>query len=209
MTDRSGIVAMLFVLALSTAGCDRQVYSVTGRIMNARTNEPVADATIIARSPDTSVAHSGKGGYYVLAGLLRRDTVDVSAGGFKREQFVVAFTLNGPTSRKQDVYLEPDVDTAYTSGGPVDASFFLDQPGLKPKKLSMNEARLRLAEEFPDVRIRKGALVQVGESEEWLFELKMGRASASVYLDAHTGKITSIESDDPTMDRELQLHVGR
>ena len=199
----------IILAALLMAGCSREQNSVTGRVINARTGEPVAEATVAARSTDTLVTQTGKGGYYVLSGLLRRDTVDVSAGGYKPSVFVAVFPLGGTHNRKQDVYLEPDVDTAFTSAGPVDARVFFENQGLKQKKLSLNEARLIVSGEFPGARVRKGTLVVVSEAEEWLFEMKIGRASASVYVDAYTGKIRSIESDDPTMDRMLQSHVDR
>jgi hypothetical protein len=209
MNDPRGRTILFLLAAILAGGCDRQPYSVTGRVMNARNGVPIAGATIAARSRDTLATQAGTGGYYVLAGILRRDTIDVSAGGYLRSTFIVRFELKDPHGRKQDVYLEPDVDTAYTAAGPVDASIFFDNSGLKRKKLSLNEARLVLSEEFPGARIRKGALVNVSDAEEWLFEMKIGRASASVYVDAYTGKIKSIESDDPTFDRTLQSHIDR
>lgn len=198
----------LCALGLAT-GCAREEYSVTGCVRNARNGEPIAGATIAACSRDTLRTQTGREGYYVLPGVLRRDTILVSAGGYKPSSYVAVFSMGAARSGKHDVYLEPDVDTAFTSAGPVDARIFLESESLKQKKLSWNEARLILVDEFPGARVRKGALVVVSGEEEWLCEIKIGHASASVYMDARSGKIRSIESDDPTMDRTLQSHVAR
>lgn len=202
-------VTLAAVVILSIVGCNRTRYSVTGRVMNARNGEPVASATVAAKSRDTLRTQTGDNGYYVLAGLARLDTLVVSAGGYVRTVVAVDYSAQNVQGMRRDVYLEPGVDTAFTAAGPVDADVFLENSGLKRKKLSLNEARLALVTEIPGARVRKGALVKVGDDEEWLFEMKIGRAMASVYLDAYTGRIRSIESDDPTMDRALQSHVGR
>ena len=200
-------MTVCLLLALLAACGHRQPYAVTGRIMNAVNGTPVSDATVHARSHDSLVSYSGGNGYYILSGLKRRDTVDVSAEGYSRSTFVVQFTTTGNPNDLHDVYLEPGVDTAFTAGGPVDASVFFNNPDRKQKKLSLNEVRWIVTKRFPGARIRKGALVKVSDRDEWLFEVRLGRASASVYLDAYSGSIRSIESDDPTLDKKLQSEV--
>lgn len=190
------------------AGCRHETgITVTGRIADAGTGSPLGGAVVARVGSDTASTCAGRDGYYALAGLRAGDTLRVLADGYHVALLAVPDTA--ATAMRRDLYLDPTPDTAYTASGPVDASIYLDNAGLYRKKLSINEARLLLAEKFPGMRVYNGSLVSVNDREEWLFDMTYGKASASVYIDAHSGVVRSIESDDPNLDRKLQSEVGR
>jgi hypothetical protein len=208
--DRFGFRVALLLLLL--AGCGRETgITVTGRVADAATGAPLPGARVVCRrepgAPPPMATVSGPQGWYAVAELRPGDTLRVDAERYRPVSFIVPRAA--PGTLRQDFYLTAMPDTAWTAAGPMDASFFLDNSGLKRKKLSVNEARIMLTEKFPGVRVYNGSLVSVSDHEEWLFELRFGRSSASAYMDAYTGEIRSIESDDPNLDRKLQDQVGR
>lgn len=196
------------ILAFYVFSCGEQEKTIlTGRVIDAKTGDGIDSAQLASKSQSSVTTLSSSDGYYVLEGFRKDDTVVVLKAGYHPAVFasgVLFANVNRPT---RDVYLDPIIDTAFTPSGPVDASLFLESTSLRRKKLSLNEARRILNERLPQLRFRKGMLVTVNNEQEWMFESNYGHALVIVYLNALTGRLRSIESDDPLIDRRLQEFV--
>jgi hypothetical protein len=200
----------MLLLSCLLASCSRDdKLTVTGRVRNSVTGEPIPNASISRLTSDSVLAYSGRDGFFTAVGIRPGDTLQAYGEGFHQSLFALPTSAVAGKPLLHEFYLDPRPDTAYTASGPVDASVFLDNSQLKRKKLSINEARIILTQKFEGARVYKGTLVTVSEKEEWLFELKFSRASASVYLDAYSGEIRSIESDDPNLDKKLQSMIDK
>lgn len=203
---------------LLVAGCTDDVrITLSGRVFDARSGAPVDDAelqvhagpaSLAAHAPASRAARTRRtqDGWYVLPDLLAGDTVRVGADGYLAVHVVVAppASRTDAMRRRHDVWLDPVIDTAWTADGPVDASTLLERAQAARKKLSPNEVRLAARRLLPDARIRTMALVEVGGGEEWMIEVTIGHAEATIYLDARLGVLRSVESDDRLLDRRLQ-----
>jgi hypothetical protein len=203
----------MFVLCCVAAllgGCSKQEQvTLAGRVTDARSGEGIGNALISVGSAAVRSARTGKEGWYVLLEPADGDTIAITCGGYQRRIAVLQFASDERAKLLRNFTLEPNPDTAFTAMGPVDAAQFFEGDQVQRKKLSLNEARLVVQTKFPGCRVYKGSLVNVSDHEEWLFDVKLGRASAAVYLDIFSGEIRSIESDDPNMDRKLQEMIGQ
>jgi len=194
--------AWLLSAALFAFCCARQTPdSLTGKVLDAGTGEGIPEALV---SVGARAARTVADGSYSVDSVCAGDTVRVSCGGYATLRTVLETEKGEFSPYLRNFELRKNRDTAFTAGGPVDASIFLEDGSLKPKKLSPNEARIIVLRAFPGVRVSRGSLLKVNESEEWVFDLRIGRAYATVFLDAHSGEIRSVESDDPNVDRRLQ-----
>jgi hypothetical protein len=202
------ICSIIFAMTVIT-GCHQERQKVmTGRVVDSISGEGL-DGALLTTLPEPSIfVTSSKDGYFVLEGLSSMDTILVTREGYETTRLFAADHESVETIRR-DIYLRPVADTAYTSSGPVDASLFLENEQLKRKKLSLNEGRRVATATFPMVRFRKGSLVKVNNLEEWMFEGVLGHAQVVVYINALTGEIRSVESDDILTDRRLQELLNR
>lgn len=197
-------------LLLLIGACARQErITLAGRVTDARSGEGVGNALLTLGPGARDTARTGREGWYVVLSPVDGDTIAITCGGYQRRIAVLQFASDETTKLLRNFALEPNPDTAFTAMGPVDAAQFFEGDQVQRKKLSLNEARLIIQQKFPGCRVYKGSLVKVSDHEEWLFDVKLGRASAAVYLDIFSGEIRSIESDDPNMDRKLQDMVGQ
>lgn len=200
------VLCMLMILG----GCtEDQSITTSGRVLDARSGAPVREAELrVLPSVDAAPLRKVRTheGWFVVAGVSAGDTVLVSADGCVDQRFVVDPLREGSTVMRQrrDVWLDPAMDTAWTAEGPVDAALFLDRTQAARKKLSRNEARVAARDLLPDARIRSMTLLEVGEQEEWMVEISIGHADATLYLDARSGVLRSADSDDRLLDRRLQ-----
>jgi len=196
------ILSMLLI-----AGCqENESVTVTGRVRDSRTGKGLEGILIVATTSAKST-RSGGNGYYVLSEIIRPDTIIASDTGYVEYTFSMQRDSLSGNRILHNIYLDMQPDTAFTAGGPVDASLFLEHPELMPKKLSRNEAREAVRKLIPEARVRYSELVLVNGKEEWLFEFRYGKAYAAVYIGAYTGDIRSIESEDPGVDKRLQKYV--
>jgi uncharacterized membrane protein YkoI len=202
-------VVCIALLVFIAACAKEEPATLTGRVTDARSGAGVGDALLTLGSGGERSARTGRDGWYVAQNPRDGDTVTLTCGGYQARVAVLQFAADERTRVLRNYTMEPNPDTAFTAMGPVDASMFLDNDQVRRKKLSLNEARLIVQEKFPGCRVYKGSLVRVSEEEEWLFDVKLGRASAAVYIDAISGEIRSIESDDPNVDRKLQEMIGK
>ncbi len=205
MTPRHLILCCAAAALLTSCG-DPPAPVVTGAVTDARSGDALADARIHATGRST---RSSRDGYYMLEGVGAGDTLLVTRPGYESSTLILRAEPGEGLKLLRNVTLARIPDTAYTATGPVDVEAFLENRDLTPKKLSPNEARLRVMEKFPGYKISRGQLVKVSGNEEWLFDMRTGRASVTVYIDAHSGAVRSLESDDPNLDRKLQDAVGR
>ncbi|MBL0176917.1 MAG: hypothetical protein IPP94_16940 [Ignavibacteria bacterium] len=199
-------IALLLLLA---ACAKQEPVTLTGRVTDAVSGAGVGDALLTLGSGGDRHARTGRDGWYVAQHPRDGDTVTITCGGYQPRVAVLQFAADERLRMLRNYTMDPNPDTAFTAMGPVDASMFLDNDQVRRKKLSLNEARFIVQEKFPGCRVVKGSLVRVSDVEEWLFDVKLGRASAAVYIDATSGEIRSIESDDPNMDRKLQEMIGK
>lgn len=207
---RSSVMFVVLCVLVLLGGCtEEQPISVSGRVLDGRNGTPAREAelrvlpAVVAAPVRTLQAHEG---WFVVVGLWPGDTVLVSVDGCVDQRFVVDPLREGSTVMRQrrDLWLDPVMDTAWTAEGPVDAALFLDRTQAARKKLSRNEARVAARDLLPDARIRSMTLLEVGEQEEWMIEISIGHADATLYLDARSGVLRSAESDDRPLDRRLQ-----
>jgi len=196
-------IISFLLLMLSSCRQDENV-TLTGRILDEKTGEGIEHVVLFTTRDSSVFTESGKGGYFSLAGIHKKDTLTFLHALYFTRSASWSGTPDANSIVLIDYYLTPHPDTAYTTTGPIKASEFLDHIGVHRKKLSPNEARSLVRKKLPDVKITGMQLVRVGESEEWLFDLQFGHTSASLYLNAQTGEIRSIESDDPVLDKKLQ-----
>lgn len=203
-------VCVALCAAVLLGGCfEEPAITISGRVFDARDGEPAGDAALRVL-PSAAGAPVRKlrthAGWFVVGGLSPGDSVHVTADGCVDAWFVVAPAPRGASAWRQrrDVWLDRVIDTAWTADGPVDASLFLERTQAARKKLSRNEARTAARSILPDARIRTMALVEVEEREEWMIELSIGHADATIYIDARSGALRSVESDDRLLDRRLQ-----
>ena len=210
--------AVVLCCILLAGGCSEDPgITLAGRVFDARSGAPVDDVELqVLAGPASRAAHAPasiaartrrtQDGWYVLPDLRAGDTVHVGADGYLAVHVVVAppASRTDAMRRRHDVWLDPVIDTAWTADGPVDASTLLERAQAARKKLSPNEVRLAARRLLPDARIRTMALVEVGEGEEWMIEVTIGHAEATIYLDARLGVLRSVESDDRLLDRRLQ-----
>jgi hypothetical protein len=209
-----GVVAVLCAVVLCAVvllgGCtDEQTITVSGCVFDARDGSPIQHAELrVLPRMETALLRKVRvhEGWFVLGGLLAGDTVHVTADGCIDAQFVVTSGAQGAIAQRlrRDVWLDPVMDTAWTADGPVDATLFLDRTQAARKKLSRNEVRVVARALLPDARIRTMTLLEVGEREEWMIEVGIGHAAATLYLDARSGVLRSAESNDRLLDRRLQ-----
>lgn len=206
----SGAFIVLCVLMIIGGCTEDQSITISGRVLDARSGAPVREAELrVLPCMETALLRKVRTheGWFVLWELTAGDTVLVSADGCVDDRFVVDPLREGSSAMRQrrDVWLDPVMDTAWTAEGPVDAALFLDRTQAARKKLSRNEARVAARDLLPDARIRTMTLLEVGDREEWMIEISIGHADATLYLDARSGALRSAESDDRLLDRRLQL----
>ncbi|MDH7515307.1 MAG: PepSY domain-containing protein [Bacteroidota bacterium] len=178
----------------------------TGRVTDRATGEGIEGVRIrVGDREGVSV----RDGSYVVDSVHAGDTVRLARDGYAAANTVLVVERNEKGVFFRNFEMDKLCDTAYTAAGPVDAELFLGDARLVKKKLSPNEARAAVIALFPDAKVPRGSLVVVDGREEWVFDLRFGHASATLFLDARTGEIRSIQSDDPNLDRKLQEMVRK
>src|SRR5512135_2050845 len=111
MTRCITIVAACALFA--AAGCEQRHSPVlTGRVTDANTGEPVADARIARASDPESFARSGRDGYYVMEDVLLPDTFAVTCGGYQKKMMVVVGGRGEESRVLRNIRIDPNPDTA-------------------------------------------------------------------------------------------------
>ncbi len=199
--NRASLVMGWGLVAVLLAACGSGERDVRGRVVHEGRDEGIAGAWIAPKAERGRAVRTDPDGWFRVRCLRETDSLYVRAEGFRP----VAVALPSQESQELRISLLPLADTAYTSAGAVDARVFLQSPRLTHKRLSPNEARAIVRTLFPGMRIRNGDIVDVGDDQEWYFEVIDGRAVVRVYLDQWTGDLRSLDSDDPVVDRRLRI----